>query len=56
MNTYASAVQASLIEAGFVIEKNNREGMWEIKDGTDVLMRSRSLGDLLNQSAKELGV
>lgn len=56
MKTYAATVQASLIEAGFVIEKNDREGMWEIKDDTDVLMRSRSLGDLLTQSAKELGV
>lgn len=56
MNTYASTVRASLIEAGFAVEKNEREGFWEVKDGDEVLLRSRSLGDVLTMSAKELGV
>lgn len=56
MKTYVAAVQAALIEAGFVVEKNERDGVWEVKDGADVLLKSRSLGDVLSMSAKELGV
>ncbi len=56
MKTYASAVKQSLIEAGFAVVKNERDDVWEVKDGPDVLLHSRSLADLLIKSARELGV
>lgn len=56
MNTYVSLVKQSLVEAGFSVQKNQRDDVWEVKDGPDVLLKSRSLGDLLLKSAKEFGV
>lgn len=55
-HTFASLVKSSLIAAGFTVSKDDSLGMWQVKDGSDMLLQSRSLGDLMNMSAKEFGL
>lgn len=52
MNTHYANAQKQLIEAGFVIEKDNH--MWYIKLGDECVSVSKSLGDALHEASKSL--
>jgi len=55
-STFSSHVLSQLTSSGFSVTKDLRENQWELRDGEDVVARSRSLGDLCRRVAKDLGI
>lgn len=54
--THTAKTHNQLTQAGYSISKNVKESLWEMKDGSNVLMSNKALGDLLNKASKELGI
>lgn len=48
--------QQELINAGYTFIKRSEDGWWELRDGDHLVAYNRSIGDLIRQQAKELGV
>lgn len=60
-STFASSILSQLKDSGFTVHKDLKENQWGIYDAAvdnsnSLLIRSRSLGDLMRQSAKEFGL
>ena len=64
-HTFASSILYQLKDSGFTVRKDLKENQWGIydtnvcqhsPDSNSLLIRSRSLGDLMRQSAKEFGL
>lgn len=59
--TWSSNILSQLKESGFTVHKDLKENQWGVydnssKDSNSVLIRSRSLGDLMKAAAKEFGL
>lgn len=59
--TWSSNILSQLKDSGFTVHKDLKENQWGVYDGdvdnsNSLLIRSRSLGDLMRQSAKEFGL
>jgi hypothetical protein len=55
-HTYSSQILTQLLSSGFTVEKNEKESQWQLKDDSEILAWSKSLGDLTRKSAKDLGI
>ena len=60
-HTWSSNILSQLKDSGFSVHKDLKENQWGVYDGAvdnsnSLLIRSRSLGDLMRQSAKEFGL
>lgn len=65
-HTFASNILSQLKDSGFIVHKDLKENQWGVydkaiddnssKNSNSLLIRSRSLGDLMRQSAKEFGL
>lgn len=59
--TFASSILSQLKDSGFTVHKDLKENQWGVydnpsKDSNSLLIRSRSLGDLMRQCAREFGL
>lgn len=59
--TYASSILSQLKDSGFTVHKDLKENQWGIYDGNvdnsnSLLIRSRSLGDLMKAAARDFGL
>lgn len=59
--TFASSILSQLKDSGFIVHKDLKENQWGIyenpsKDSNSLLIRSRSLGDLMRVASKEFGL
>ena len=52
--TYLTSIKQQLIDSGYTIIK--QDDVWKLLDSDVELMNNRSLGDMLNMAAKELGI
>jgi hypothetical protein len=60
-HTFASNILSQLKDSGFIVHKDLKENQWGIYDGAvdnsnSLLIRSRSLGDLMRVASKEFGL
>lgn len=65
-HTWSSNILSQLKDIGFTVHKDLKENQWGVydkaiddnssKNSNSLLIRSRSLGDLMRQSAKEFGL
>lgn len=60
-HTYASSILSQLKDSGFTVHKDLKENQWIVydnpsKDSNSLLIRSRSLGDLMRVSSKQFGL
>lgn len=53
---FVQQTQQELIHAGYTFTKRSEDGWWELRDGEQLVAHNRSMGDLIRQQAKELGV
>lgn len=54
--THTANAHNQITQAGYLISKNVKDSIWEIKDNGKVVMSNKALGDLLNKASKELGI
>ena len=54
MKTYSSNIQASLIDAGFSINKIN--DVWALLENSEIILVNRRLGDLIKEAADAFGI
>lgn len=59
--TFASSILSQLKDSGFTVQKDLKENQWGVYDGAvdnsnSLLIRSRSLGDLMKVASKEFGL
>jgi len=59
--TYASSILSQLKNSGFTVHKDLKENQWGVyndanKDSNSLLIRSRSLGDLMRLASREFGL
>lgn len=54
--THTANTQNQLTQAGYSISKNVKDSLWEMKDGSKVVMSNKALGDLVNKASKEFGI
>lgn len=60
-HTWSSNILFQLKDSGFTVHKDLKENQWGIYDGavdnsSSLLIRSRSLGDLMRVASKEFGL
>lgn len=55
-HTFSSHIITELKASGFDVVKCLVEKEWQIKDKSEILMRSASLGELSKKAAKEFGL
>jgi hypothetical protein len=60
-HTFANSILSQLKDSGFIVHKDLKENQWGIYDGAidnsnSLLIRSRSLGDLMKKAAREFGL
>lgn len=60
-NTWSYNILSQVKDSGFIVHKDLKENQWGIYDGAidnsnSLLIRSRSLGDLMRHLAKEFGL
>lgn len=60
-DTFASSILSQVKDSGFIVHKDLKENQWGVyndanKDSSSLLIRSRSLGDLMKQCAKDFGL
>lgn len=64
-HTFASSILSQLKDSGFTVHKDLKENQWGIydtnvcqhsPDSNSLLIRSRSLGDLMRVASKEFGL
>lgn len=59
-HTFAQHILTQLRSSGFTVEKCHRESQWQLldksSDKAEVLMWSKSLGDLARKVGKEFGL
>lgn len=55
-HTYASKIKSSLEELGFSLHKRERDGHWQLSLEDECVYHSRSMGDVLNNAAKEFNL
>jgi hypothetical protein len=56
MLTHSSKIQKQLIDAGYVVKKQQEHKQWALFDNTKPIMYSNNLGDLLRAAEKEFGL
>lgn len=59
--TFASSILSQLKDSGFIVHKDLKENQWGVydnpsKDINSLLIRSRSLGDLMRVASKQFGL
>lgn len=59
--TFANSILSQLKDSGFTVHKDLKENQWGIYDGAvensnSLLIRSRSLGDLMRVASREFGL
>lgn len=54
--TYTASTQNTLAQAGYRIVKNSAESVWQVVDGTKVVMQNKALGDLMKIASKQFGI
>lgn len=54
--THTANTHKQITQAGYLISKNVKDSLWEVKDNGKVVMSNKALGDLLNRASKELGI
>lgn len=59
--TWSSNILSQLKDGGFIVHKDLKENQWGIYDGAidnsnSLLIRSRSLGDLMRVASREFGL
>lgn len=60
-HTYVSSILSQLKDSGFTIHKDLKENQWGVyndanKHSNSLLIRSRSLGDLMRIAARDFGL
>lgn len=55
-STWASSIQSQLELLGFLFHKRPCDSYWELHLDNECVSVNKSLGDLIRNSAKELGV
>jgi len=60
-HTFANSILSQLKDSGFIVHKDLKENQWGVYDGAvdnsnSLLIRSRSLGDLMRVASKQLGL
>lgn len=60
-HTFASSILSQLKDSGFTVHKDLKENQWGIYDGAvdninSLLIRSRSLGDLMREASRDFGL
>lgn len=56
MLTHSSKIKKQLIDAGYVVKRQQEHKQWALFDNTKPVMYSNSLGGLLRQAEKEFGL
>lgn len=54
--TYTASAQTQLTNAGYRIVKNSAESLWQVVDGSKVVMSNKALGDLMKIASKQFGI
>lgn len=59
--TWSSSILSQLKDSGFTVHKDLKENQWGVYDGAvdnsnSLLIRSRSLGELMRVASKEFGL
>lgn len=55
-HTWASSIQSQLEFLGFLFHKHPCDNYWELRLDNECVSVNKSLGNLIRNSAKELGV
>lgn len=60
-HTFASSILSQLKDSGFTVHKDLKENQWGVYDNpskhsNSLLIRSRSLGDLMKEASKQFGL
>ena len=55
-HTWASQIKSSLEELGFSLNKRDCDGHWQLSLDGECVDHSRSMGDVLNNAAKEFNL
>lgn len=55
-HTYTSKIKLSLEELGLSLHKRECDGHWQLSLGDECVYHSRSMGDVLNNAAKEFNL
>lgn len=55
-HTWASQIKSSLEELGFSLHKRECDGHWQLSLDEEWVDHSRSMGDVLNNAAKEFNL
>lgn len=55
-HTYTSQIKSSLEDLGFSIHKRECDGHWQLSLDGEAVEHSRSMGDVLNNAAKEFNL
>lgn len=55
-HTWASQIKSSLEELGFSLHKRECDGHWQLSLDGECVDHSRSMGDVLNNAAKEFNL
>lgn len=54
--TWASQIKSTLEELGFSLHKRECDGHWQLSLDGECVYHSRSVGDVLNNAAKEFNL
>lgn len=52
-HTFSSNICGQLLQSGYTLHKCPQENTWQILDKREVVMESRSKGDLMKKAAQE---
>lgn len=55
-HTFSAHIITQLKSSGFDVVKCPVEKEWQVRDNTEIVMRSVSLGDLSKKAAKDFGL
>lgn len=55
-NTHTNRIKKDLTSAGYTLTKNVNVNHWEIKDRSNVVFTSKSLGDVIKLAENKLGL
>jgi hypothetical protein len=56
VNTHSSKIQKQLLDAGYIVKRQQEHKQWGLFENTKPIVYSNSLGDLLRQAEKEFGL